>query len=80
MLHFAFDSEAGISVPFCKWMLDGKTDGLATITSEVHKENIDLSNMFAYFSSHVPHSSAILQGKLPDMINNIEEISAGADI
>ena len=36
--------------------------------------------MFAYFSSYVPHSSAILQGKLPDMINNIEEILAGADI
>ena len=40
MLHFAVASEADISVPFCKWMLDGKPDGLAKITSEEVRSEI----------------------------------------
>ena len=61
-------------------MLDGETERLETITSEFHNENTDLGAMFTYFSTHVPHSSVILQGNLSDMNDDMQEIAAGADI
>ena len=79
MLHFAAASEADVSVLFCKWMLDGKTEGSATMTSEVHKENVDLGAVFAHFSTHALHSCVIQQGNLPDMNNDAQETAAGAD-
>jgi hypothetical protein len=36
LIHFAIAGEKDTSVPFCKWLCDGTTEGLGTVFSEVH--------------------------------------------
>jgi hypothetical protein len=42
LIHFAVAGESDASVPFCKWLVNGMTNGLGSIDSEIHDTSINL--------------------------------------
>jgi hypothetical protein len=64
LIHFAIAGEKDTSVPFCKWLCDGTTEGLGTIASEVHQTTINLDNMIKFFSGLNTCEAVKAQGKL----------------
>ena len=60
LIHFAFAGEKGTPVPICKWLLNGTTNGLGSIDSEIHDTNIDLDSMIGLFSN--PYNREVSEG------------------
>ena len=49
-MHFAVGGEKDRLVPFCKWLMDGTTNGLESINSEIHGISIDFDSMIGFFT------------------------------
>jgi hypothetical protein len=51
LMHFAVAGKRDTSVPFCKWLVNGSTNGLGSIDSVIHDTKIDLDAMTGFFSN-----------------------------
>jgi hypothetical protein len=80
LIHFAIAGEKDTSVPFCKWLLDGTTEVLGTIVSEVHQTTIDLDNMIEFFSNLKTREEVKGQGEVANFWGLIVAIAGGEDI
>jgi hypothetical protein len=80
LIHFAIAGEKDTSVPFCKWLCDGTTQGLGTIASEVHQTTIDLDNMIEFFSGLKTREAVKAQGEVETFGGPIAAIAGGEDI
>jgi hypothetical protein len=79
LMHFAVAGEKETSVPFCKWLVNGTTEGLGSIDSEIHDSKIDLDAMIFFFSNLQERESVKEQGEVNTHWNSIVAISEGAD-
>jgi hypothetical protein len=81
LIHFAIAGEKDTSVPFCKWLCDGTTEGLGTIFSEVHQTTIDLDDMIEFFSKLKTRKEVKGQEIVLEYFwGSIEAIAGGKDI
>jgi hypothetical protein len=81
LIHFAIAGEKDTSVPFCKWLCDGTTEGLGTIFLEVHQTTIDLDDMIEFFSKLKTREEVKGQGEVREHFwGSIEAIAGGEDI
>lgn len=64
-MHFAVGGEKDTSVPFCKWLMDGTTNGLGSIHSEIHGISIGFHSIIGLFSNLHNREEAVRgQGEL----------------
>jgi hypothetical protein len=69
LLHFAAAGEKDTAVPFCKWLVDGKTEGHGTISSKIHQTDIDLDDMIKTFSEQ-SHGHGHTRENIREMIES----------
>ena len=81
MMHFAVAGEKDTSVPFCKWLVNGTTNGYGSIDSEIHDTKIDLDAMIGFFSNLRNREAAVRgQRELETHWESFMAIAEGEDI
>jgi hypothetical protein len=80
LIHFAIAGEKYTSVPFCKWLCGGTTEGLGTIVSEVHQTTINLDDMIKFFSGLKTREAVKAQGEVETFAGSIVAIAGGEAI
>ena len=80
MIHFAVAGEKDMPVPFCKWLVNGTTNGLGSIDSETHDTKIDLDAIIGFFSNLHNREAVRGQVKLKTHWESIMAIAEGEDI
>jgi hypothetical protein len=78
LIRFAIAGEKDSSVPFCKWLCDGTTEGHGTIFLEVHQTTIDLDDLIELFSKLKTREEVKGQGEVREHFwGSIEAILCG---
>jgi hypothetical protein len=67
-------------VPFCKWLVNGTTNGLGSIDSEIHDSKLDMDAMLGFFSNLQDREAVREQGETENHWEAIVAISEGEDI
>jgi hypothetical protein len=80
LLHFAIAGNKDTSIPFCKWLCNGTTEGLGTVVSEVHQSTIDLDDMIKFFAGLKSREEVKAQGEVENVWGSIVAIAGGENI